>query len=427
MHLPALQLGQSGRTGGRRGGRQTALTARPIQQEASLKKTSAIAAVFAGSLAAASAQSASDCDNFFGQRCLVDLATGVHMSYFELGPQTGETLILLHTDTTSAVEWAWTAAALRSMDPALRIYALDQRGAGATDLPYTELCWTKPNLCITRANLAADVLAFMDAKGIAKATLVGHALGAAAARSVALSSPDRVVRLILSGTGAPRAAATPPAPTPSAPTPSAPRSDPLAPLGWQKMLEAKGVKWPQGALHMRPLDIDPDAVGNIARNWDISAIAAPDVVAAIAAQTAGESLASWGLIDPTIPPPDAPERLETLSIPTLVLWGSEDAGLNRASQDRLIALLRRASRTNGMYFYWKQYGVRPPPASGNKHDADDIGHNLSWEAPRQLAADIDSFVRTGAPTPDLYRTDAPADIRKILVEPGKAVIVSSRP
>lgn len=80
-----------------------------------------------------------------------------------------------------------------------------------------------------------------------------------------------------------------------------------------------------------------------------------------------------------------------------------------------------------MYFFWKQYGVRPPPASGNKHDADDIGHNLSWEAPKQLAEDIDRFIRTGEPTPDLYRSDAPRDIHKILEIPGKAVIVSSRP
>jgi len=193
------------------------------------------------------------------------------------------------------------------------------------------------------------------------------------------------------------------------------------------MLESKGVKWPEGALHMRPLDIDPDAVRNIGRNWDISNIAAPGVVETIAAQTAGESLATWGTLDPTPAPSRPPERLDLLSVPTLVLWGSEDAGLNRASQDRLIELLRRAGQTHpGMYFYWKQYGVRPPPHSGDKHEADDIGHNLSWEAPRQLAADIDSFVRTGAPTRDLYRTDAPADIHKIVVEPGKAVLVTSR-
>jgi pimeloyl-ACP methyl ester carboxylesterase len=387
-----------------------------------MKTALALTALLAWFAGVAQAKAASACDNFFGQRCLVGLATGVHMSYFELGPETGEPLILLHTDTTSALEWAWTGSALLSRDPSLHIYALDQRGAGATELPNTEQCWSRPNLCIRKADLAADVLAFMDAKGIARATLVGHALGAGAARDVALEHPDRVVRLILSGTGVPRAAGAAPAPPPPPP------ADPLGPLGWQKMLEAKGVQWPQRALHMRPLDIDPDAVRNIVRNWDISAIAAPGVVEAIAAQTAGESLASWGVIDPTPAPPDPPERLDTLSVPILVLWGSEDAGLDRASQERLIAVLRQASRANRqMYFYWKQYGVRPPPRSGNKHDADDIGHNLSWEAPRQLAADIDSFVRTGAPTRDLYRTDAPANIHRILVEPGKAAIVSSRP
>ncbi len=363
----------------------------------------------------------SDCGNIFGQHCLVALPTGVHMSYFDMGAASGDTLILLHTDTTGAVEWAWTARELLRLDPGLHLYALDQRGAGATDLPDDERCWTNPNLCITPADLAADLLAFMNAKGISRATLVGHAMGAGAARLLAVDHPERVVRLILSGTGVWPAAGAPA-------QPHGIRTDGMEALGWRTMLEARGVAWPQAALHMRPIDIDPDAVRNIAQHWDISAIAAPEVVGAIAAQTAGESLASWGTLDPTPAPPAPRERLDFLSVPTLVLWGSEDAGLDRASQDRLIEMLRRASDTHrGMYFYWKQYGVRPPPRSGDKHDADDIGHNLSWEAPLGLAADILSFVRTGQPTRDLYRTDAPADVRKIIVEPGKAIIVSSRP
>jgi pimeloyl-ACP methyl ester carboxylesterase len=364
------------------------------------------------------ARAASDCGNFFGQRCRIDLPTGVHLRYVDAGSAQGDTLILLHTDTTGATEWAWTANALLHLDPDLHVFALDQRGAGATDLPDTRRCWSTPNLCITRSDLAADLLAFMNAKKISKATLVGHAMGAGAARLLALKHPERVVRLVLSGTG------LPPAAQPAGPPGHA---DEMAPLGWQTLLEARGVRWPQGALHMRPLDIDPDAVRTIAQHWDISAIAAPELVQAVAAQTAGTTLAGWGTLDPTPPPPEPAEKLETLSVPTLVLWGSEDALLSRASQDRVIEALRRASDTHpGMYFYWKQYGVRPPPKSGDKHDADDIGHNLSWEAPSQLAADIDSFVRTGAPTKDLYRSDAPTDIRRILVEPGKATIVSSR-
>jgi pimeloyl-ACP methyl ester carboxylesterase len=388
-------------------------------------KTRAVLAAIALMACVPQVVAGSDCGNFFGQHCLVTLPTGVHMSYFDLGAASGETLILLHTDTTGAVEWAWTARELLRLDPDLHLYALDQRGAGATDLPNTARCWSNPNLCITRADLAADLLAFMDAKGIPRATLVGHAMGAGAARLLALNHPERVARLILSGTGVPAVVDAAPSPPVKAP---GIRNDGMEALGWRAMLEAKGVAWPRGALHLRPIDIDPDAVRNITRHWDISAIAAPEVVAAIAAQSAGQSLASWGTLDPIPAPPTRPERLDSLSAPTLALWGSEDAGLNRASQDRLIEVLRRASETHeGMYFYWKQYGVRPPPRSGDKHDADDIGHNLSWEAPFGLAADISSFVRTGAPTRDLYRTDAPADVRKIIVEPGKAIIVSSRP
>jgi pimeloyl-ACP methyl ester carboxylesterase len=365
---------------------------------------------------------AAPCANLFGERCRIALSTGISMTYFDAGSPTGEPLILLHTDTTSAVEWAWTVEALLELDPGLHVYALDQRGAGGTTLPDTPECWTNPNRCIRRIDLAADVLAFMDAVHLGKAILVGHAMGAGAARTVALDAPERVVKLILSGTGLARAAALPG----PAGTPTRPPWEGMRPLGWQAMLEARGVAWPGGALHMRPIDIDPEAVHDIIAHWDISAIAPAPVVAMIAAQTAAESLATWGTMDPLPAPPSPPERLENLSVPTLVLWGSEDAGLDRASQQRLIDVLQAASHSHpGMVFYWKQYGVRPPPASGDKHDADDIGHNLSWEAPRQLARDIDRFVRTGAPTPDLYRSDAPRDRQTIVVEPGKATVVTS--
>lgn len=360
---------------------------------------------------------AAECGNFFGQRCLVDLPTGVHMSYYEIGPESGEALILLHTDTTTAVEWAWTAHELAKLDPGIRIFALDQRGAGETDLPDTPLCRARPNLCITQTNLADDVIAFMDTMGIAKATIYGHAWGARFARTVAVYHPERVSRLIMSGIRAAESNAWQPTFS----------SKDLEGLGWRRMLEARGVKWPQGALHLRPIDFDADAVRNINQNWDISAIAAPEFVAIIAAQTAAESLASWGVLDPTPHPRQPPANFENLTVPTLVLWGSSDNYLDRASQDELMDLLRQASKANkDMYFYWKQYGVLPRPASRNKHEAVDIGHNLSWEAPRQLAADIASFIRTGAPTRDRYRSNAPGNIHEILVEPGQATIVSSR-
>jgi pimeloyl-ACP methyl ester carboxylesterase len=377
-------------------------------------------------LLAHAADAASGCANFFGERCRVDLPGGVRMSYVETGDEdAAQTLIFLHTDTTSALDWAWTVRALLALNPGYRVFALDQRGAHGTSLPNTEKCRDKPNLCMTTVELAADVVAFMEAKGIEKAVLIGHGWGAGIARNVALHHPDRVAKLVLIGSGAPQSGSAPP---PEQGALAAFRDRIFAPLGWQKMLEDRGVSWPGGALGLRPIDIDPDAVANIVRNWDISSIAAPDIVRLIAAQTATEPLGTWGYgLDPTPHPPMQPENFQRLQAPTLVLWASEDAGF-KAAQDKLIAALRLSTKHNkAMYFYWKQYGVRPPPPSGDKHDADDIGHDIPWEAPAELAADIASFVDTGKPTRDLYRTDAPADIHRIVTEPGKATIVSSRP
>ncbi len=365
------------------------------------------------------------CANFFGGRCRIELPTGVRMSYVEAGADDADTtLIFLHTDTTSALDWAWTVQALLARHPNYRVFALDQRGAHNTNLPYTEKCREKPNLCMTLADLAGDIAAFMEAKEIVKAVFVGHGWGAGIARNFALRHPDLVSKLILVGSGAPIAGNAPP-PDPGALADF--RDKVFSPLGWQKMLTDRGLAWPEDVLHLRPIDIDPDAVANIVKNWDVSSVAEPEVVRPIAAQTATVPLGTWGYgLDPTPRPPAPAENLTRLQAPTLVLWGSEDAGFKAAQQKLIDALRGAAKRNKSMYFYWKQYGVRPPPASGDKHDADDIGHDIPWEAPKELALDIAAFIETGKPTPDLYRTDAPADIHHIVTEPGKAAIISSR-
>jgi pimeloyl-ACP methyl ester carboxylesterase len=377
-------------------------------------------------LASSSARAESDCANFFGPRCRIDLPTGIRMSYVETGAERADhTLIFVHTDTTSALDWAWTVTALLAARPNYRVFALDMRGAHQTGMPNTDKCRDKPNLCMLPGELAADVLAFMEAKSIEKAVLVGHAWGAGIVRNVALHHPEHVTKLILIGAGAPVQGGAPP---PESGALAAFRDRVFAPLGWQKMVESRGVIWPDDVLRLRPTDIDPDAVANIVRNWDISSVADPEIVSLIAAQTATEPLGTWGYgLDPTPRPASQPENFQRLQAPTLAIWATEDAGF-KAAQGKLIEALRLAVKKNkGMYFYWKQYGVRPPPVSGDKHDADDIGHDIPWEAPKELAADIVSFVDTGKPTPDLYRTDAPADIHRIVTEPGKAVIVSSQP
>ena len=70
-----------------------------------------------------------------------------------------------------------------------RVITHDHRGCGNSS----------PNKLVYGAeHMAEDLLALMGAMGIARAHLVGHSTGGAIGQHVALSSPDRIDRLVLS-------------------------------------------------------------------------------------------------------------------------------------------------------------------------------------------------------------------------------------
>ena len=72
------------------------------------------------------------------------------------------------------------------------MYALDLRRHGKSD---------KPAVGYGLRDLAADVVAFMDAKNIARATVIGHSMGGFVAQQVAVVAPKRVSHLVLVGAG----------------------------------------------------------------------------------------------------------------------------------------------------------------------------------------------------------------------------------
>ena len=118
----------------------------------------------------------------------VRLSTGIRMHYAEQGESRGEPIILLHGYSDS---WFSFSRVLTPLARASRVYALDLRGHGKTD---------KPANGYRMGDLAADVVAFMDAKGIARATVIGHSMGGFVAQQVALAAPKRVSHLVLVGT-----------------------------------------------------------------------------------------------------------------------------------------------------------------------------------------------------------------------------------
>jgi non-heme chloroperoxidase len=144
-----------------------------------------MSAILLATLALGLAAPASDAPRF-GE---VKLATGIRMHYAEQGEARGEPIILLHGYSDS---WFSFSRVLTPLAREARVYALDMRGHGKTD---------KPVGGYAMRDLAADVVAFMDAKNITRATVIGHSMGTFVAQQVAVVAPKRVSHLILVGAG----------------------------------------------------------------------------------------------------------------------------------------------------------------------------------------------------------------------------------
>jgi pimeloyl-ACP methyl ester carboxylesterase len=354
------------------------------------------------------ADAAPACDSIEKPKCEVELKTGIHMAYLETGPSDGKAVILLHGLTDSARSWAPTMAELHKIDPSLRIFALDQRGHGQTSMPPGANCPAEPKSCFTPALFAADVVAFMDKKGIDKAVLAGHSMGSIVAQAAALASPERVEAIVLVATTAKT--------KDNAVVRDYVLNEPV--LGsWKKALDAKGITSPEAVWNATPRDADPKADEWIAKNWDVDILADQAFVQAIVPETAVVKMGTWIGATSALLDHDNSEALAKLTTPTLVLWGTQDAIFYKDPDQTGIISALKSSKAK---FVWKEYGTIPLPKSG--YQESDIGHNVQWEVPAAVAADIASFIKTGKPTPDLTRAEVSGTAVKIVTEPGKAKI-----
>jgi pimeloyl-ACP methyl ester carboxylesterase len=342
----------------------------------------------------------------------VELSTGISMKYVDVGNPAGEAVLLLHGITDTSRSFYPTMEHLATLRPDLRLIAVDQRGHGATSLPDAARCRKAPEDCFQPADLAADVLAFMDALGIERAHLVGHSMGTAVAQLVALERPERVRRLVLIAGFA-----------------SAIESPLLrdfllgdrAEGAWKDAFVRKGHRFPEDVYELAPLDADPEAEKWMLENWVSDPTADPEYLAEIARDTARTPLGTWLGAARALLSFDNRERLSELTVPTLVLWPTQDNVVPRSpyQTDILVALDRAAALCRTSYVF-KQYGTRPLPASGLQED--DFGHNLQWGASREVALDVASWLRGGRPTDDHYSAD-PENPRRGITAKGEAVLI----
>lgn len=256
------------------------------------------------------------------------LATGVRLRYAVQGDPAGTPVILLHGYSDS---WFSFTPILPLLPAEYRVHALDQRGHGESD---------KPESGYHMADLAADVLAFMDAKRIPRAVVVGHSMGSLVAQYVARAAPDRIGGLVLIGSG------------PS--IHSMPGADEFAAgvRAFRDSVPLDFIREFQASTIHRPLS--PQFVDRVVQE---SRRLPPHVWRGIVnGMIASEPVA--GAID--------------ARIPTLILWGDRDAVFPRAAQDSLLAALPEAELT-----------VHP-----------ETGHAVHWERPDAVARELSAFLAT---------------------------------
>ncbi|MFO7992718.1 MAG: alpha/beta fold hydrolase [Marinobacter sp.] len=96
----------------------------------------------------------------------------------------GSPLILLHGLFGSLENLGGIS---RRLQDQWQVHALDQRNHGSS--PHTDT--------MDYPAMADDVLAYMDARGLEKASILGHSMGGKTAMQVALRAPQRVERIIV--------------------------------------------------------------------------------------------------------------------------------------------------------------------------------------------------------------------------------------
>jgi pimeloyl-ACP methyl ester carboxylesterase len=258
----------------------------------------------------------------------VALPTGVRLHVVEQGDPDGIPVILLHGYSDTWYSWSRVLPLLSSR---LRAYALDQRGHGASDKPATGY---------SMRELAADVLGFMDVRGIPRATILGHSMGSFVAQQVALAAPSRVEALVLIG----------------------PAADVNAFNGMDEF-EAVVEALPEPV----PLEFTRDF-----QESTIHVPLPPEFVDRVSDDSRRLPAFAWRALMRGMRAMGSTTGLRDSRIPALIAWGEQDSFVPRAAVDALLEIL--------------------PDAALSVYE--ETGHATHWERPERFAREMGLFLET---------------------------------
>ena len=261
----------------------------------------------------------------------VTLASGLRLSYAERGAASDPTVVLLPGPTDA---WRSYEPVLDRLPRGIRAIAISARGHGDSD---------KPNGGYAVADFAGDVVAALDAFGIARAVLAGHSGSCLVARRVALDHPERVAGLVLEA------------------SPTSLASNPAL-RGYVDLVVMK-VEDP----------IDPEFARSFLAETSSERVA-PETVDALVDDVCKVPARVWHEMFSQLLEYDDWTGLPGIAVPALLIWGDRDAVVPREMQDALVARIPNAALT--VY-------------AG-------AGHTPRWEDPQRFADDLAAFVRRTA-------------------------------
>ncbi len=230
----------------------------------------------------------------------------------EAGPIDGKPVVLVHGFGGSS--WSWRATLPALAAAGYRAVALDLANFGLADK-----AWDLDTTHATQADLLAAV---MDARGIARATLVGHSMGGNVVTWFAARHPDRIDGAVLVD------AATGPAATSGGP----------AILG--TLVRLPNVRR-IGQLVLRS-QLDEARMADILRSAyaDPSRVTDDDLSGYVAPlQTVDWDLGLLAILRDGGESPLAAPIDEVLRVPTAIIWGRDDPWIPLASGEALHAAL----------------------------------------------------------------------------------------
>jgi non-heme chloroperoxidase len=258
----------------------------------------------------------------------IRLPSGASLRFVEQGPSDATPLILLHGFPDS---WLSYETVLADLPSTIRAIALSQRGFGNSD---------KLEGGYHPRDLAADLADFMKLRGIPRAILAGHSMGALVAQSFAVAFPERVAGLVLIGT-----------------------------FKAQRDNAELAALIDDVSTMSDPIDLD------LVRAFQASTLAQPvhdEFFRTVVAEGARLPLSIWRAALKEIAAYDDSATLSKIAAPTILFWGERD----------------------GFSIYEQQQELASEIPGAELRVYAGAGHSLHWEEPRRFAGDLANFVRT---------------------------------